>query len=353
MPQLNNPDDKLFKAVFQRPDLVKEVLQQIADADLLKKLDLDSLQLTNASYVDEELSEHLADIVHTCQTSSHQKVEISLILEHKSYVPPHPPFQVMRYQMKGWTLQKADSKLKKTPILPVIFYHGKEEWKIRSWGSYLEGMEPEFEKYTPAGNYIFIDLSKMADEEIYRFRSGFLITALLLMKHRLEREYLLNNLKRIVIFVEQESETKGRDLTDDLVIIYRYLQSLRSIKWNEVKQQVQSLPKSKNAMTIVEEIKMEMKEEAKEELREEVRQEVMQELRQEVRQEVRQETETLLIQSLIEHFPDYTDKQISKVSNLPLELVSKVRAQVKVEPGKSKASKTKAKTKSSPRKKKS
>jgi hypothetical protein len=44
----------------------------------------------------------------------------------------------------------------------------------------------------------------MSDKDIRRFRSGFLKTALLLMKHRRERAYLLKNLPEIFNFVENE-----------------------------------------------------------------------------------------------------------------------------------------------------
>jgi hypothetical protein len=189
----HNPDDKLFRVIASRPELVKEMLEKWAPPLVLARLDLRALQLSDSSFVDEALAEHFADIVYTCQTLSGGMVPIPLILEHKSYVPANPPLQVMRYQMLAWAKQETTKGAMLTPVLPVIFYHGVEKWEVKPWGDYLHGMDPAFEPYTPSGGYIFIDLSGISDDDIKAFRSGFLITTMLLMKHRLEREFLLKN----------------------------------------------------------------------------------------------------------------------------------------------------------------
>lgn len=185
----HHPADRLFKAVFKNADNVRELLAAKLPVELLAVLDLNTIRITDASYVDERLSEDFSDVVMLCDTRSGETVSIPFILEHKSYLPAHPPSQVMHYQDRVWQQQIRDSTLALTPVVPIMFYHGQEEWIVKPWSAYLKGWQEVFQPFTPTGGYIFIDLSGMPDEEITTFRSGFLKTALLLMKHRLERAF--------------------------------------------------------------------------------------------------------------------------------------------------------------------
>lgn len=88
----HQPHDKLFKALFKTPAHVQEVLNACAPQALLDVLLLDSLRVTDASFVDPNLAGGIADIVLECQTSSGSRAFISFILEHKSTVPRHAPY---------------------------------------------------------------------------------------------------------------------------------------------------------------------------------------------------------------------------------------------------------------------
>lgn len=195
----HHPHDKFFKAVFKQPEHVREILEAVAPEVLLRSLQLGTLRLSDASFVDEQLAEHFADIVLSCDAADRSNsVVISMLLEHKSYVPDYAPLQLMRYQQNGWTQQVRQRNPMPVPIIPVLFYHGEDTWPLKSWPEYLHGWDDAFEPYTPNGGYVLVDLSEMDDEQIMHFRSGFLKNALMMMKHRKEREFLLENL--VLIF---------------------------------------------------------------------------------------------------------------------------------------------------------
>lgn len=339
--QPNNAEDKLFKATFSRPEFAKELLLRCVPNALTASLLLDTLELTNASYVDEDLSEHFADLVFNCSTANGAKAKVSFLLEHKSYLPPNPPLQILNYQVNGWR-QQIKSRQKPAPILPVLFYHGKEVWIELPWAAYLVGMQPQFEPYTPSGKYMLIDLSELSDDAIRAFRFGFLKTVLLLMKHRYEREFLLNNLTNILIFVEEETEIEVR--TEDLHTILRYLTASISLDWNEVKTRSLPLIKINKAMTALEEFKIEFREEAlkegrmtglmegREEGRKEGRKEGRQEGRQEGKKEGRiegylEKTKETVI-SLIEFLPDQPDEKIALIAKVDLQYVQAIRLEL-------------------------
>ncbi|MCU0347146.1 MAG: Rpn family recombination-promoting nuclease/putative transposase [Saprospiraceae bacterium] len=312
--QINNAEDKLFKETFSRLEYARELLQRCAPTDLVSSLQLDSLELTNASFVDSELAEHFADLVFNCKTKGEQAAQVSFIIEHKSYLPPYPPLQILNYQINGWR-QQLKSKLKPAPILPVIFFHGKEPWADLPWKDYLSGMEAAFEPYTPDGRYMLIDLSALSDDAIRQFRHGFLKTVLLLMKHRYERDYLLNNLTNILIFVEEELEVTVR--VEDFHIIFRYLTASISINWKEVKERSLSLFKINKAMTIIEEIKLESKQEGI--------QEGIQEGKQKGIQEGYELKTREMVKLFFEIFPRHSDKEIAELSKVDIEYVQQIR----------------------------
>jgi predicted transposase/invertase (TIGR01784 family) len=339
----SNAEDKLFKITFSRPELVRELLLRTATPAFLGALQLDSLALTNASFVDEQLKEHFADLVFSCRTTAGDEVIVSLLLEHKSYLPQYPPFQIFRYQMNGWQ-QQMNAKQKPATIIPIIFYHGKERWKALPWQGYLQGMCPAFEPFTLDGGYLLIDLADLSDEEIARFRYGFLKTVLLLMKHRNERQYLLDNLTYILNFVEEEMEIDIQ--TDDFRIIFRYMTISLPINWADMKQLVKPLFKTHSTMTIIEELEQEIREEALKEglkqglergleqglvkgleqgLVKGLEKGLEQGLEQGLEKGYAQKTRETVI-SMLENFPDQPVEKIAKVAKVTVAYVLEIKA---------------------------
>ena len=75
--------DKYFKSVFSRKDVALDMLRMLNN-ELLDNLDLQTFQLSNASFIDENLKESFADLVYNCQTKSNKKVLISLFMSTKA-----------------------------------------------------------------------------------------------------------------------------------------------------------------------------------------------------------------------------------------------------------------------------
>ncbi len=304
----HHPHDKFFKAVFKQPEHVQEILEAVAPEALLQSLRLETLNPSDASFVDEQLAEHFADIVLQCQTTDGDiPATLTMLMEHKSYVPVYAPLQLMRYQVNVWTEQVRQPKPQPTPVIIVLFYHGDEDWPKKSWSEYLRPRHEAFEPYTPQVGYILVDLSGLSDERIMQFRSGFLKTALLLMKHRKEREFLLDNLVLIFNFVEAEDVPESVRI-EHLKLALRYLRSLRSIRPEEVKTKLQSLMTFNQVWDVLAEERAEGYEEGREEGMEKGAREV--------------------IVSLIRHLPDANDETIANLSSKPAEYVAQVRREM-------------------------
>ena len=93
--ELNNPHDKFFKGAFSMLAVTKPLLMQFLPKDLIDKFDLDSLEIDPNSYINDELKETFSDLVWSCRLKDgQQQRKIAFLLEHKSYKPAYPHFQI-------------------------------------------------------------------------------------------------------------------------------------------------------------------------------------------------------------------------------------------------------------------
>ena len=193
--EIFNPHDKFFKETFSIRENVIDFLKGTFPEEILKKLDLSALTLDNNSYIDEELKEHFSDIVYTCFCKD-KELKITLLFEHKSYPAACPYLQLLKYLLKIWeTNVKQTERL--MPVIPVILYHGKEEWKVRRFSDYFEGIDEIFCRFVPEFEYLLTDLSKYSNEDIKKkvFRKVSLEISLLLMRNIFDERELESNLK--------------------------------------------------------------------------------------------------------------------------------------------------------------
>jgi hypothetical protein len=178
---VNNPHDKLFKAVFSEPDVVAS------------------------------------------------------LIEHKSYTDPNIHLQLLRYLTNRWQEDIAHER-PWTPILPVVIYHGATRWRQDSLTSRLAGMTSELNRFVPEFDYLLVDLSELPDERITRFRNTFLrITAFLFKWRSTQSQYEMLLKERLasllaMVDIRQESRLEplliyvaetGNLSNTDLVIILR------------------------------------------------------------------------------------------------------------------------------------
>ena len=232
---MNNPHDKLFKAVFSEPDVVASLIEDLFPPELAQSLDTSTLALANGSFVDEELAEHFADLVFDCQTTDETPFQLALLLEHKSYTAPNIHLQLLRYLTNRWQEDIAHER-PWTPILPVVIYHGAARWKQDSLTSRLAGMTNALQRFVPEFDYLLVDLSGLPDERIIRFRNTFLRTTAFLFKWRsTQSQYemlLKQRLASLLAMVDARQESRleplliyvaetGNLSNTDLVIILR------------------------------------------------------------------------------------------------------------------------------------
>jgi predicted transposase/invertase (TIGR01784 family) len=239
----SKPHDEFFKATFGRVEIALDYLRSMLPIELLDELDLTQLERINGSFVEPSLQESFSDVVYQCPfKNQYQEVNLSFILEHKSQPEPRPHLQLLRYMLAAWTEQLNQKKGKLTPIIPILVYQGKQNWKKQQMSSYFgKGFPSSLLPYLPQFDYIFTHVTAMSDEQIMELRKGLLINTFLMMKHIWDPEYILQNPK--LIFINLEAPTSPQDF---IVLILAYFYKNSELGEDKIRDFIKSLPETIN-----------------------------------------------------------------------------------------------------------
>ena len=231
MNQLNNPHDKFFKETFSRLEVAQSFIEEVFPPDLLERLNLSILKRVNDSFTDEELEEHLADIVYQTEYAG-QKTLVTLLFEHKSYVQKYPHLQLLQYILNVWKEERKQKK-KLSVIIPVIIHHGEGTWKYKSMKSYFKGLHPSLDRFIPDFDYLLFTLDKIDDNQIANFQNLLLSMTTMLLKHshdkndefmklssfwaeklnRLDADKQLDFISTVFLYIENALNLTQEDLT--------------------------------------------------------------------------------------------------------------------------------------------
>jgi Putative transposase, YhgA-like len=227
----SNKHDDFFQSSFSKPFIVQPFLQHFVEPHLGGKFDYDSLELCDNTYITSELANYYSDRLWSIRfKGSKEKQYFLLLFEHKSYVPRRIHLQLLRYMVEDWTKQIENQLLalqeakklgeKKLPkirikvILPIVLYHGKNEWKVPKFEDMFGKVADYLKRFLPIFEFIVVDLSKYSDKAIMDTNAGLLVNALLLFRHSSDADYLSKNVKAL---------TKGLDNYDEESDYWQYV----------------------------------------------------------------------------------------------------------------------------------
>ena len=196
MTNIINPHDKFFRTSFSRLDVVRSFIEEVLPKQYRDKINLDSLRLSNSSFIDEELSEHLADLVYQAEYAG-EPAKISLLFEHKSYQEDFPELQLLQYMNNAYKEERKQKRKDKKPkkstvVIPIIIHHGVSAWKKVSMRNQFSNPHEDLLKFLPEFDYLLFSLNDFEDGQIANFKNTFLSTTAMLLKHsRDEKEKFL------------------------------------------------------------------------------------------------------------------------------------------------------------------
>jgi predicted transposase/invertase (TIGR01784 family) len=257
MSEISNPHDKFFKSTFSRLEVVQSFIEEVFPAQFKDKINLNSLKLSNTSFIDNELTEHLADLVYHAEYAS-KPAMITLLFEHKSYQEDFPEWQLLRYMTNIWRKEQKDKKGKKrknsTLVIPIIIHHGKTAWKKVSMRTQFGNPHEDLLKFLPEFDYLLFSLNDFSDSQIANFKNIFLSTAAMLLKH--SRDEKAKFLQLEAFLIEKVSALDLAHENDFIITIVYYLETVSNLTAKEIIIIFTKISKNANniAMTAYEEI---------------------------------------------------------------------------------------------------
>ena len=209
--------DKFFKRTFSHLPTARSLFERYLPEDILNLLDLSTLKIETSSFVTPELSEHFSDLVFSCSFTKEveekmwemvkpfykekdikegkigpSKILIHLLFEHKSFRPKNPRKQLGKYIFEIYDTQE-DPEERLSPVVPILFFHGKGEWEEYSFYHYFNGLTDPLKRFIPHFDYLLINTKNIDDETIFLIQYALLRNALLAFKHSWDNEYIKEN----------------------------------------------------------------------------------------------------------------------------------------------------------------
>ncbi|MFK5954483.1 MAG: Rpn family recombination-promoting nuclease/putative transposase [Desulfobacterium sp.] len=259
---MHNPHDKLFRETWSNLENVRSFLKHYLPADVLKLMDLQSLEISKDSFVEKELADYFSDMLYKV-TLSGSPGYVYVLFEHKSYYDKYVHLQLLEYMVKIWRLflkqQKKEKKKAALPIvLPLLICHGDQKWpkKRVRFSSLLSGPVDDLSAYIPDFNFVLYDLSTFSDDDIKGTVMARVV--MLLFKHVFDSD-LLEKLPGILSLMGDlmAKETGLQYLETVLRYLFSTVDDVSTETLKEIVEQALSDREGDNIMTLAEKLRME------------------------------------------------------------------------------------------------
>ena len=125
------PHDALFRALLADPGRAETLVREYLPPAVAAELSDAPIRLVDASFVDAVLHQSHSDRLFEARLKDGGSAFVYVLLEHKAAPDPGTPLQMLGYMVRIWQRYAEDraSRLRALPpIVPLIFYHGRERW---------------------------------------------------------------------------------------------------------------------------------------------------------------------------------------------------------------------------------
>ena len=165
-----------YKSLFSHPEMVADLLRDFIHEDWVKEIDFNTLKLVSGSFVTPELSSRESDVIWQVRWRGDRLLYVYLLIEFQSTVDPYMALRMMVYL--GLLYQKllkdpeTSRSGKLPPVLPLVFYNGKAQWRAaREISELIEEVPGGLERYRPQLRYCLLDEMRMAGSELESLRN--------------------------------------------------------------------------------------------------------------------------------------------------------------------------------------
>ena len=235
---------------MSKPEVAKKYIEHFYP-DIARITDLGSLKLESSLSIQPNLREFQADVIYRCRLlqDEGQHLYFCLLLEHKSQPDRYVSVQVGLYIMELMLRSVKEAGRELEPVLPIIFYNGKEKWEPLTLAELFAG-HPQLnllQPYIPTFSFVFQDVTQLSTEELLQLDLSFFRSAITALSFRHQPYLIIKYLRLIfegaegkasvsalthyILGVAERSEEEFKDIIEntDLDIIPDVMSTLEQI----------------------------------------------------------------------------------------------------------------------------
>jgi len=168
---VKNPHDKLFRENYSDLDNARSLISNYMPEQVLKLMDLSTLEICKDSFIEEDLSDYYSDMLYRVKFRDGSVGSVYVLFEHKSYYDKYVHLQLLEYMIKIWRLHIKQNKEESSGlpiVIPLLICHGRREWPEDTvrFTSLLTGPVGELTGYIPDFGFELYDLFRFSDDQI-------------------------------------------------------------------------------------------------------------------------------------------------------------------------------------------
>ena len=268
MKEIYKIDDKFFKKIIANPKNARDFLKKVLPKSIKKQLDFSRIHIEPTNFISDEFKESYADITikTKMKTKKGKKIptDIFFILEHKSEGKNKLLLQILKYMYFVWEKDILNKKPLRI-IIPIVFYHGKQKWKVPKAFVDQFDVDDEVKQFLLNYRYVLFDTNdwNLADESNKELRENvFLFSALALMKASFKNDP--DTILEILKFWHEKGFTKDRQ---NLLFFLVYISHTHNISMARLEKMLKKskIEGGEIMETLAEQLKQVGKEEGKQE----------------------------------------------------------------------------------------
>jgi len=237
--------DALFRRLFENPQVSADFARHYLPAVYQKMIDFKSAAIDRDTYMDDVVRRNYTDLLYRFdKKESRGQLYLYLLYDHKSSPDKWVSVQLLRYIMLIYRkeLEKKHPPTILPEVVPMVFYHGKQEWTHPLQCADL--IDAISRDHVPHFEPLLFDLNRIDDKRLlgsvqtvvgllslkyikHRFTEG-LVSYLLQELHRLPRgssllhEFYLTTIRfkgeeELQTFLQLAREMNDRDMEEDIM----------------------------------------------------------------------------------------------------------------------------------------
>jgi predicted transposase/invertase (TIGR01784 family) len=164
--------DLSYRLFFAHRRMIRDLLREIVGEQWVERIDLDSGERVNASFVSPRHENREGDVIWKFRRQDGgEPVYVYILLEFQSRPDLSMPVRLMGYESLFYQSLLAGQPAvgwRKLPlVIPVVVYNGSEPWNVATdLGSLIGELDPSAEVYRPQLRYRLVDESAYAPEDL-------------------------------------------------------------------------------------------------------------------------------------------------------------------------------------------